>query len=84
MSGNDKFLPESPIKGHPALAGILLDQLANLHFHFTSVPRCTPMVWRYNGTPMEILHLVFSQLCPLSGIGDLVGFVDHISGNVAI
>ena len=20
-----------------------LDQLANLHFHFTSVPRCTPM-----------------------------------------
>ena len=23
MSGNDKFLLESPIKGHPALAGIL-------------------------------------------------------------
>ena len=23
--------------------GKLLDQLANLHFHFTSVPRCTPM-----------------------------------------
>ena len=34
-----------------------IDQLANLHFHFTSVPLCTPMVWRYNGTPMEILHL---------------------------
>ena len=33
------------------------DQLANLHFRFSSVPRCTPMVWRYNGTPMEILHL---------------------------
>ena len=29
-----------------------IDQLANLHFHFTSVPRCTPM------TPMEILHLI--------------------------
>ena len=39
--------------------GMVLDQLANLHFHFTSVPRCTPMVWRYNGTPMEILHLVW-------------------------
>ena len=21
----------------------VVDQLANLHFHFTSVPRCTPM-----------------------------------------
>ena len=26
-----------------APAGIHLDQLANLHFHFTSVPRCTPI-----------------------------------------
>ena len=40
----------------------ILDQLANLHFHFTSVPRCTPMVWRYNGTPMEILHLIAYKL----------------------
>ena len=23
-----------------------LDQLANLHFHFTSVPRCTPMTFK--------------------------------------
>ena len=22
---------------------VIVDQLANLHFHFTSVPRCTPM-----------------------------------------
>ena len=43
--------------------GLILDQLANLHFRFTSVPRCTPIVWRYNGTPMEILHLVeYSRL----------------------
>ena len=42
-------------------SGSEVDQLANLHFHFTSVPRCTPM-WRYNGTPMEILHLVPRQL----------------------
>ena len=25
------------------LASKEVDQLANLHFHFTSVPRCTPM-----------------------------------------
>ena len=30
-----------------------------------------------------LLRLVFSRLCPLSGISDLVGIVDHISGNVA-
>ena len=24
---------------------LCIDQLANLHFHFTSVPRCTPMTW---------------------------------------
>ena len=34
----------------------------------------------YRGT---LLRLVFSQLCPLSGVGDLVGFVDNMSGNVA-
>ena len=25
------------------IGGDEVDQLANLHFHFTSVPRCTPM-----------------------------------------
>ena len=34
----------------------------------------------YRGT---LLRLVFSQLYPLSGVGDLVGIVDHMSGNVA-
>ena len=34
----------------------------------------------YRGT---LLRLVFSRLCPLSGVGDLVGIVDHISGNSA-
>ena len=34
----------------------------------------------YRGT---LLRLVFSQLCPLSGVGDLVGIVDHMIGNVA-
>ena len=34
----------------------------------------------YRGT---LLRLVFSRLCRLSGVGDLKGFVDHISGNVA-
>ena len=51
---NERREIEKPFLG----AGRALDQLANLHFHFTSVPRCTPMVWGYNGTPMEILHLV--------------------------
>ena len=31
----------------------------------------------YRGT---LLRLVFSRLCPLSGVGDLVGIVDHMSG----
>ena len=30
-----------------------------------------------------MLLLVFSRLCPLSGVGDLVGIVDHMSGYVA-
>ena len=30
-----------------------------------------------------LLWLVFSQLCPLSGVSDLVGIVDHMSENVA-
>ena len=30
-----------------------------------------------------MLRLVFSRLCPLSGVGDLVGIVDHMCGNVA-
>ena len=34
----------------------------------------------YRGT---LLRLVFSRLCRLSGVGDLVGIVDHMSGNVA-
>ena len=34
----------------------------------------------YRGT---LLRLVFCRLCPISGVGDLVGFVDHMSGNVA-
>ena len=34
----------------------------------------------YSGT---LLRLVFSQLCPLSEVGDLVSMVDHMSGNVA-
>ena len=34
----------------------------------------------YRGT---LLRLVFSQLCPLSGVGDLMGILDHMSGNVA-
>ena len=34
----------------------------------------------YRGT---LLRLVFSRLCRLSGVGDLVGIVDHTSGNVA-
>ena len=34
----------------------------------------------YRGT---LLLLVFSRLCPLSGVGDLVGIVDHMSGYVA-
>ena len=34
----------------------------------------------YRGT---LLLLVFSRLCPLAGVGDLVGIVDHISGYVA-
>ena len=42
-----------------ATAFVAVDQLANLHLHFTSVPRCTPM--RYNGTPMEILHLLLQE-----------------------
>ena len=29
-----------------------------------------------------LLRLVFSRLCRLSGVGDLVGIVDHMSGNV--
>ena len=41
-----------------AILNSLIDQLANLHFHYTSVPRYTYMVWRYNGIPMEILHLI--------------------------
>ena len=35
---------------------------------------------QYRGT---LLRLVFSRLCPLSGVGDLVAIVDHMSGNVA-
>ena len=34
----------------------------------------------YRGT---LLRLVFSRLCPLSGVGDLVGIEDHMSGNSA-
>ena len=34
----------------------------------------------YRGT---LLRLVFSRLCPLSGVGDLVGIADHMSGNSA-
>ena len=34
----------------------------------------------YRGT---LLRLVFSRLCPHSGVGDLVGIVDHMSGNSA-
>ena len=34
----------------------------------------------YRGT---LLRLVFPLLCRLSGAGDLVGIVDHMSGNVA-
>ena len=34
----------------------------------------------YKGTRFR---LVFSRLCRLSGVSDLVGIVDHISGNVA-
>ena len=34
----------------------------------------------YRGT---LLQLVFSRLCPISGVSDLVGFVDHMNGNVA-
>ena len=30
-----------------------------------------------------MLRLVFSQLCPLSGVGVLVGIVDHMTGNEA-
>ena len=30
-----------------------------------------------------LFWLVFSQLRQLSGVGDLVGIVDHLSGNVA-
>ena len=32
---------------------------------------------------VTLLWLIFSQLCPLSGVGDLVVIVDHMSGNVA-
>ena len=47
--------------------------------------KCREMViscWNrlYRGT---LLRLVFSRLCPLSGVGDLVAIVDHMSGNVA-
>ena len=34
----------------------------------------------YRGT---LLLQVFSRLCPLSGVGDLVGIVDYMSGYVA-
>ena len=34
----------------------------------------------YRGT---LLRLVFSRLCPLSRVGDLVAIVEHMSGNVA-
>ena len=30
-----------------------------------------------------LLRLVFSRLCRLSGVSDLVDIVDHMSGNVA-
>ena len=30
-----------------------------------------------------LYRLVFSRLCRLSGVSDLVGFVEHMSGNVA-
>ena len=30
-----------------------------------------------------LLRLVFSRLCPLSGVGDLVGIVDLMRGNSA-
>ena len=33
----------------------------------------------YRGT---LLRLVFSRLCRLLGVGDLVGIVNHMSGNV--
>ena len=46
--------------------------------------KCREMIisfWNrlYRGT---LLRLVFSRLCRLSGVGDLVGIVDHMSGNV--
>ena len=34
----------------------------------------------YRGTQ---LRLVFSQLCPISAVGDLVGIVDHMTGKLA-
>ena len=34
----------------------------------------------YRGT---LLRLVFSRMCPLSGVADLVGIVDHMIGIVA-
>ena len=34
----------------------------------------------YVGT---LIQLVFTRLCQLSGVGDLVGIVNHMSGNVA-
>ena len=30
-----------------------------------------------------LIRLVFTRLCLLSGVGDLVGIVDHMSGHVA-
>ena len=47
--------------------------------------KCREMIiscWNrlYRGT---LLRLVFSRLCRLSGVGDLVGIVDHMTGNVA-
>ena len=47
--------------------------------------KCREMIiscWNrlYRGT---LLWLVFSKLCPLSGVGDLVGIVDQMTGNLA-
>ena len=54
---------KTPILDFYVFSVIVLDQLANLHFHFTSVPRCTPMgveVQRNTDgdTPSMIVYLV--------------------------
>ena len=42
------------------------------------------IIFCWNRLYRDTLHrLVFSRLCRLSGVGDLVGIVDHMSGHVA-